>query len=89
MGRPIQDGHLTYRRALLRDSMGAAARHTTAGRVGAGYLVAVGLWLIVLPLVAGIDSDSLPVLLAVTGGPGVVLLVSGLTVLVDRPSAGG
>ena len=69
---------------VLRGPLGSAAQRTVAGRTAAGYLVGVGSWLIALPFAAGVDSDSLPVLLAVSGGPGAVLLAMGLAVLVYR-----
>ena len=73
---------------VLRGPMGSAAHRTVAGRAAAGYLVGVGSWFIALPFVAGVDSDSLPVLLAVAGGPGAALLALGLAVLVYRARVG-
>ena len=73
---------------VLRGPMGGAVYHTVAGRTAAGYLVGVGIWLIVLPFAAGVDNDSLPVLLVVAGGPGAVLLALGLAVLVHRARVG-
>ncbi len=73
---------------VLRGPMGSAAHRTVAGRTAAGYLVGVGIWLIVLPFAAGVDNDSLPVLLVVAGGPGAVLLALGLAVLVYRARVG-
>lgn len=73
---------------VLRGPVGAAAHRTAAGRTAAGYLVAVGCWFVAMPFAAGIDSDSLPVLLAVSGGPGVVLLTVGLAALAFRSRAG-
>ncbi len=69
---------------VLRGPMGRAVHRTVAGRTAAGYLVGVGSWFIALPFVAGVDSDALPVLLAVSGGPGAVLLALGLAVFVYR-----
>ena len=73
---------------VLRGPVGAAAHRTAAGRTAAGYLVAVGCWFVAMPFAAGVDSDSLPVLLAVSGGPGVVLLTVGLVALAFRSRAG-
>ena len=73
---------------VLRAPMGSAAHRTVTGRAAAGYLVGVGSWFIALPFVAGVDSDSLPVLLAVAGGPGAALLALGLAVLVYRAGVG-
>lgn len=63
---------------LLRDAPGAAAQRTSAGRIAAAYLAVVGSWLIAMPFVAGVDSDSLPALVAVAGAPGAVLVTLGL-----------
>ena len=72
---------------ILRGPMGSATHRTVAGLTAAGYLVGVGSWFIALPFATGVDSDALPVLLAVAGGPGAVLLALGLTVLVYRANA--
>lgn len=68
----------------LRGPMGSAAHRTVAGRTAAAYLVGVGSWLIAMPFALGVDSDSLPVLLAVAGAPGAALLALGLAVLLYR-----
>ena len=73
---------------VLRGSLGSATHRTVAGRTAAGYLVGVGGWFIALPFAAGVDSDALSVLLAVSGGPGTVLLALGLAILVNRARAG-
>ncbi len=61
----------------LRGPMGAAAQRNAGGRTAAGYLVAVGCWFVAMPFAAGVDSDSLAVLLAL-----------GLVALVSRSRAG-
>ena len=67
---------------VVRGAIGSAVHRTVAGRTAAGYLVGVGSWFIALPFVAGVDSDALPMLLVVSGGPGAVLLALGLAILV-------
>ena len=74
---------------VLRSPIGSAAHRTAAGRTAAAYLIGVGSWFIVLPFAAGVDSDSLPVLLAVSSGPGLVLLVLGFASLVSRSKSRG
>ncbi|MCZ6708646.1 MAG: hypothetical protein O7A71_11940 [Chloroflexi bacterium] len=69
---------------VLRGPMGSAAHRTVVSRTAAGYLVGVGSWFLALPFAAGVDSDALPVLLGVSGGPGAVLLALGLAVLIHR-----
>jgi hypothetical protein len=72
---------------VVRGPLGSAGHRTVAGQTAAGYLVGVGSWFIAMPFAAGVDSDALPVLLAVSGGPGAVLLVLGLAMLVYRARA--
>jgi hypothetical protein len=69
---------------LLRGPVGTVAHRTGAGRARAGFVAAVGSWLIALPFAAGVDSDSVPILLAVAGAPGVVVSALGLIELTSR-----
>jgi hypothetical protein len=74
---------------VVRGPVGSAAHRTTMSRTAAAYLIGVGSWFIALPFAAGVDSDSLPVLLVVSSGPGLVLLIMGLLSLIYRSKSRG
>lgn len=63
--------------ALLRYPVGTAGHRTATYRTAAGIIVAIGAWFVAMPFAAGVDSDSLPVMLVVAGAPGVVLFGAG------------